>query len=102
MAGRKLIFELFPLTFEEFLIFKNLKKKSPTHFQEKAREKNKIAYGRYIAYYQEFMEYGGFPKVALEEDARRKQKLLEEFLSPILKRMLKTWPISKILLNYET
>jgi len=37
LAGRKLVFELFPLTFREFLGFKEINKDFPTTFLQKAR-----------------------------------------------------------------
>lgn len=78
LAGRKLIFELFPLTFEEFLVFKGIERPSQKNFSLKANSKNKINYQRWIKYYQEFMDFGGFPAVVLETDPERKKLLLEE------------------------
>ena len=78
LTGRKMIFELFPLTFAEFLTFKNIKREIPVRLAEKARRKNKIAYEQCIKYYQEYLNFGGFPKVVLEENHERKKKLLEE------------------------
>lgn len=78
LAGRKLIFELFPLTFEEFLIFKAVKKEFGTSFKKQAKAKNKIASGKYLKYYDEYIEFGGFPRVVLEENMQRKRYLLGE------------------------
>ncbi len=78
LAGRKLVFELFPLTFEEFLWFKGIDKKAAKGFVQKIAAKNKIAYERHVHYYREFMEFGGMPKIVLEKDRRRKKQLLEE------------------------
>lgn len=78
LAGRKLIYELFPLTFQEFLIFKGSEYTPPAGFSRKAQEKSAVAYERYHKLYEEFFEYGGFPEVVLEEDLTRKQQLLEE------------------------
>jgi len=90
LAGRKLIFELFPLTFKEFLTFKNIKKGFAKKFSQKAKDKNKIAHGRFIKYYQEFIEFGGFPKVVLEKDPKRKKKLLEEIFKSYFEKDVKT------------
>jgi len=72
LAGRKMIFELFPLTFEEFLQFNDVRKQ---------KESSKITYEIYLPYYKEFMEYGGFPSVVLEKDPQRKKKLLNEIFT---------------------
>lgn len=90
LAGRKLVFELFPLTFEEFLIFKNEKKHFPLTFYKKAKNKNKISYEKYIKYYQEFMEFGGLPAVVLEENPQRKRRLLEEIFKSYFEKDVKT------------
>ncbi len=89
LAGRKLIFELFPLDFQEFLIFKNIKKEFPSKFIHKAKKKNKIAYGKYFKYYQEYLEFGGFPAVVLEESHQRKRQLLEEIFKSYFEKDVK-------------
>lgn len=81
LAGRKIIFEMFPLNFAEFLVFKQIKRKATDSFALKAQNKNKIAYKRLIPYYNEFLEFGGFPSVALENDPERKKTLLSEIFT---------------------
>ena len=77
LAGRKIVFEMFPLTFSEFLQFKGKDKEVYNSFSKKAQVKNKISYERYIAYYKEYIEFGGFPAVALEDNYERKRLLLQ-------------------------
>jgi len=77
LAGRKLTFELYPLTFTEFLTFKKVEKESFAGFETKNDSKNKISYAKYKEYYREYMRYGGFPAVVLETDVQRKLELLE-------------------------
>jgi predicted AAA+ superfamily ATPase len=72
LAGRKIIFELYPLTFSEFLSFNNVKKEKVS---------SKIAHELYLPYYKEYMEYGGFPSVVLEKDLQRKKVLLNEIFT---------------------
>ena len=81
LAGRKIIFEMFPLNFAEFLIFKQAQKKPKKSFLQKAQGKNKIAYEQYFPYYKEFLEFGGFPSVVLENDQERKKTLLSEIFT---------------------
>jgi len=78
MAGRKVVFELFPLTFSEFLLFKEVPRTNIATFQQKAASKNKILYERHVSLYKEFIEFGGFPRVVLEQDISRKHVLLFE------------------------
>lgn len=78
LAGRKIIFELFPLNFAEFLVFKQIQRKTEELFKQKAEAKNRVAYEKLVPYYNEFMEFGGFPAVVLEENQDRKKTLLSE------------------------
>lgn len=90
LAGRKIIFEMFPLTFKEFLRFKGRERKTAVSFAEKAEKKNKIAFEQYYSYYQEYLEFGGFPKVVLEPHVARKRILLGEIFTSYFEKDVKT------------
>ncbi len=90
MAGRKIVFEMFPLTFAEFLIFKGLPRKETARFSEKAALKNRIRYERIAPYFKEFIEFGGFPKVVLEVNPERKKVLLSEIFTSYFEQDVKT------------
>jgi predicted AAA+ superfamily ATPase len=81
LAGRKIVFEMFPLTFAEFLLFKNIKRNSLTTFAKKAENKNKISYEKLNPLYREYLEFGGFPSVVLELNPERKKLLLSEIFT---------------------
>lgn len=81
LAGRKIIFELFPLNFGEFLLFKQINQSSEDAFTDKAIHKNRIVYEKLIPYYDEYMEFGGFPSVVLEENHERKRTILSEIFT---------------------
>lgn len=81
LAGRKIIFEMFPLTFSEFLVFKQKMRVEKESFEEKRGNKNAVAYGGLSAFYNEYVEFGGFPSVVLEQDRQRKKTLLEEIFT---------------------
>jgi len=81
LSGRKIVFEVYPLTFPEFLRFKGKEKQQWTSFKEKIENKNKISYEQYKAYYNEYLEFGGFPSVVLEDSQERKRTLLEEIFT---------------------
>ncbi|MBI2968879.1 MAG: ATP-binding protein [Bacteroidetes bacterium] len=78
LAGRKFTYELFPLDFEEFLIFKNQKKTFFPTFEEKAKNKSATNHSRYSSLYMEFLEFGGFPGVVKQPDRDRKIRALED------------------------
>lgn len=89
LAGRKLVFELFPLTFEEFLTFKGIKGIKLTTLAQKAKKKNKIAWEKRRKFYQEYIEFGGFPAVVKEENRLRKKQLLGEIFKSYFEKDVK-------------
>ena len=90
MAGRKLIFEVFPLTFPEFLVFKGINRPQTFSFPQKAQLKNRIAYEKLLPYFKEFMEFGGFPRIVLEQNPQRKKALLLEIFTSYFEQDVKT------------
>lgn len=78
LAGRKTLFELFPLDFGEFLTFKEIP------FSTKNVSKQKFSldeYERLSSVYEEFIEYGGFPEVALAKTIQEKKERLDDIIS---------------------
>lgn len=78
LAGRKYVFEMFPLDFEEFLSFKNFNKKFYFNFEEKDKNKNLIIYEKSKRLYDEYLEFGGFPAVVLAESVEEKKMKLKD------------------------
>lgn len=78
LAGRKKVFELFSLDFGEFLTFKEVKH-TPTNFLKAPF--SRAEYERLKAYYEEFVEYGGFPEVVLALKAQDKRDLASDIIS---------------------
>jgi len=82
LAGRKVIFELFPLSFEEFLLFRGIKKDVYTSFHDKDQKKNAITHEKVKKLYDEYVEFGGFPQVVLtDSQAQKKIQLVDIFKS---------------------
>ena len=85
MAGRKLIFEMFPLSFQEYLDFKNLNFTLPNLSEVLSSEKE-LTFDRYLynsieGHYEDYINFGGFPAVVLESDLKRKQQKLDEIFT---------------------
>ena len=78
LAGRKKIFELYPLDFGEFLSFKKVIHQSNKNF---AHSFNAAEYERLKLYYEDFINYGGFPEVALATNVSDKKDLLSDIIS---------------------
>ncbi|MDP2642388.1 MAG: ATP-binding protein [Candidatus Peregrinibacteria bacterium] len=73
LSGRKKIFPVRTLSFKEFLRFKNEEKLSQLNFSKLSlTEKEKVKY-----YYDEFLIYGGYPKVVLAPLQEKKEILNE-------------------------
>lgn len=78
LAGRKKIFELYPLDFGEFLTFKGM----PWAKENFASKKFSSAeYERTKVFYEEYIEYGGFPEVALAKNIQDKRDILSDIVS---------------------
>lgn len=90
LAGRKFIFELFPLDFEEFLIFKKEDKKFWPTLAQKDKNKNYVAYEKEIKLYDEYLEFGGFPEVVLAGDKEKKLMKLGDVFKSYFEKDVKT------------
>ncbi len=74
LAGRKKIFHMAPLCFKEFLIFKNEERlvESLANFSQLTT----VTQSRINDHLDEFLTFGGYPKVVLEGDFEVKKELL--------------------------
>lgn len=79
LAGRKVVFELFPLSFGEFLDFKGIPYRPRRDFTDMAFDP--YEYERLKVVYEEYLEYGGLPDVALEPLPATKAEILKDIFS---------------------
>ncbi len=73
LRGRIISYEIFPLSFAEFLRFRGVK-----------IEKTTAGRGRVERELEEYMKYGGFPEVALTEDHTDKVKIINSYFKDII------------------
>jgi uncharacterized protein len=87
LAGRKRVFQLYPLSFEEHLIFRDggellqevlAMQERPGYTSTRLNELKSIFY--------EYLTFGGYPAVALERDFSEKRQLLNELKNAYVKR----------------
>lgn len=79
LRGRALSFEIYPLSFREFLNFKNISlEKNFEHSERKISELKKAL--------AEYLEYGGFPEVVLEDSVIQKKRIIQEYFKTIISR----------------
>jgi predicted AAA+ superfamily ATPase len=81
MAGRKVIYEMLPLSFQEFINFRGLPYSIESESFFNFVDFSQPVYEQLKNYYQEYIEFGGLPKVVLTADVNRKKRLLEEIFS---------------------
>ena len=74
LAGRKIIYELFPLDFEEFLLLKESKIIVPEKISESIHQ-------AIIPLYKEYIEFGGFPGVVMKTSLEEKREALMDIFS---------------------
>ena len=79
LVGRALIFEIFGLSFEEFLTFKNYQKgTTPVLTKIKEDELKEL--------FTEFLLYGSYPRISLISEKEKKEKYLWQIIDTYLKR----------------
>lgn len=81
LAGRKIVFELFPLDFREFLVFKELEKEFTPDFAAADQNKNAIAWEKFKKHYDEYIKWGGFPQVVMAHDETQKKLYLKDIFT---------------------
>ena len=79
LVGRIICFEIYPLDFEEFLIFKNQKYKLNKNNSETINKE-------LISWAKEYIKYGGYPLVVLEKSEEKKQVLLSQIINTYIKK----------------
>lgn len=80
LVGRTVNFEIWPLSFEEFLIFKNKKYDiSAGNLPEAAIEELKKLY-------KEYAVYGAYPRIVLESDIFKKEVYLNQIINTYIKK----------------
>jgi len=83
LVGRTVNFELDPLNFKEFLLFKksniDFNKKSFTKLTEEELKKH----------YTEYIIYGGYPRIVLEKNILKKETLLQQIIDTYIRKDIK-------------
>ncbi|MFA5961357.1 MAG: ATP-binding protein [Parcubacteria group bacterium] len=82
LVGRTINFEIFNLSFEEYLMFKKY-----TYTPSKKTTALKQAELR--ALYREFVLFGGYPKVALIDNIELKEKRLQQIIDTYIRKDIK-------------
>src|SRR3989339_2253342 len=79
LAGRYISFEIFPLSFREFLKFKNSEYVNIDSLSSSALYHIKLLYA-------EFIKYGGYPRIVLEPDETKKRDHLLQLIETYVRK----------------
>lgn len=90
LVGRKVVFELFPLTFGEFLTFKGVQRVAIDDFSAMASAKTETESVRLTPLYDEYLTFGGFPGVVGQPDIGKKKRMLEDIFKSYFEQDVKT------------
>ncbi len=88
LAGRKKLFELYPLDFEEYLLFRS-KSDSLGKEWQLIRENNdfiSLRRNELMNHFNEYLTYGGYPAVVLSDSDEDKIEILKELFTAYLKK----------------
>jgi uncharacterized protein len=95
LAGRKHIFEMYPLDFLEFLWFKEIDTSAIERFSFQPFQPQ--LYEKYNKLYMEYLQFGGFPDVVLASKEDIKTRTLEDIINAYIDldvRLLSDFEIS--------
>lgn len=82
LAGRKFLFEIYPLNFDEFLTFKQ----EDDLLAEKKKKLSRYSQDKLLRLWREYVLFGGYPKVVLSEGEELKKAILEEIGTSYIKK----------------
>ena len=83
LVGRIFVFNLYPLSFKEYLSFKEPKL---GHLMDDKREIGREIIRRINNYYADFQIYGGYPRVALSSTSDEKETVIKNIFNTYLLR----------------
>lgn len=79
LVGRTVNFEIYPLSFPEFLAFRNVPFTLAERFTETKTNELKTLY-------REFAAYGGYPKIVLTSDVSMKERYLQQIIDTYIRK----------------
>ncbi|MBK8968844.1 MAG: ATP-binding protein [Saprospiraceae bacterium] len=87
LAGRKQVFEIYPLDFLEFLHFKEID--AAPLMPQRFHAFRPLVFSSYQQYYEEYLRFGGFPQVVLTDSPEKKEQALKDILNSYLELDIK-------------
>ena len=92
MAGRKRMYEVYPLSFLELVNYR-----TEYRYEDRLQDFFAVETARCNELLTEYLNYGGYPRVALEDEAREKLRVMDEiYQSYIIKDIAYLLKVEKI------
>ncbi|MFH0796122.1 MAG: ATP-binding protein [Candidatus Omnitrophota bacterium] len=88
LVGRTVNFNIFNLSFQEFLLFKGYPFNGEMSFTKKKE-------GELKSLYQEYALFGGYPKIVLTPDVEMKEKYLQQIIDTYVKKDIRDLAVIK-------
>lgn len=95
LVGRTINFEIYPLSFREFLFFKG----HNINFQEEVLSGLTIEELKKL--YKEYILYGGYPRIVLEEDVSKKEIYLQQIIDTYIRKDIRDLANIKDVLKFN-
>jgi hypothetical protein len=91
LSGRKFLFILPPLSFQEYLFFidKSISEEYTLDFNQIRLNQNSIEFEKRILDYNNYLEFGGFPEVVLTTDIETKKAVLKNIFASFFEKDIK-------------
>ncbi len=94
LAGRTVDFELYPLSFEEFLVFKE------KNYELRLENSNTIN-SELIPLAEEYLRFGGYPKIVLEPSEEKKFTFLSQIINTYVRKDIRNLADIKDLASFN-
>jgi len=101
LAGRKFIHYLYPLDFEEYLLFKEMEESRNQLKNINKLTGQNLPIAHFTKTLQEYMIFGGYPEVSLNDNPADKQQVLSSVFDLYVKKDLVEYVNNKHLLNVK-
>lgn len=79
LVGRTVNFEIYPLSFREFLLFNQVRFEDGKAYSEKKIEELRTGFKEYVL-------YGGYPRIVLTPEVEKKEKYLQQIVDTYVKK----------------
>ncbi len=83
LVGRTINFEIFPLSFREYLLFKGSK------IDISKKISSSVTINELKELYTDYIIYGGYPRIVLEKEIQKKEILLQQIIDTYIRKDIK-------------